>query len=286
LNADNGYKRFGGSCLPKEVAVFGETTAVFFQTELRWPPAELFSFRISENMIVGLFDKLREPDFNEYCYKNLELELSRPTLSVRRNGTRNVIQFDVSSSAPSITIEESKPISHVDQFERRVTNILLALASVVEEQELDVPEFFLQRCKIQCLAQPHNADNSLVLLADGVANVFERIEPFERPPCHFGVRFRFPPAEIDTGGDGGVKTHRNFATVRFETYEDDPRQVWMEVASEYLLYPDELKLSDTNKITDHVRKSYDFLTQQCVQFLNQFDEEFRSDSSQEGEEEQ
>ena len=102
-----------------------------------------------------------------------------------------------------------------------------------------------------------------------------------------GYTPRFPPAEItdEEGEEGEVRTHRNFATVRFETYEADPSMVWMEVASEYMLYPDEIALADNQKITDHVQETYDFLTHQCIEFLNQFDKELPSDSQADGESE-
>lgn len=261
--------------------MLGETTALFFQTELRWPPPEVFDFRVSNRMIRGLFNKLFEPDFDEFAYQNIQLEAVRPTLSTHVANTRNVIQFDASSAMPSMAIEESKSQSHVDHFVKRVNSVLRALDEVAKYLEVEVPCFFLQRCRIQCLAQPHNRDGSLALLAGGVANVLEQIEPFERPPCHFGVRFRFPPTTVATTDSGQEQTHHNFATVRFETYARDPRQVWMEVASEYLLVPEGLKLADTGRISEHIRQSYDFLTNQCVKFLNQFDVETPKDDDYE-----
>jgi hypothetical protein len=267
-------------------AVLGEPTALFFQVELRWPPPELVSFRVSHTLVRALFNKLFEPEYSEFAYQNLELEPRRPTLSRQSGNARSVLQFDSSS----LTIEESKSESHLNQFEKHIAAVLRALASVATGLEVEVPEFFLQRCKIQCLAQPYNSTGSLPLLAGGVANVLERIDPFERPPCHFGVRFRFPPAEIvdqegEEGEEGEVRTHRNFATVRFETYEADPAMVWMEVASEYMLYPNEIALADDRKITAHVQETYDFLTQQCVHFLNQFDIELPGGRQQDGESE-
>jgi len=264
--------------------VLSETTAVFFQTELRWPPPELFDFRVSRTMIRALFNKLFEPEFNEHAYQNLELEPVCPTLSKQTGTARALVQFDTLS----MTIEESRSESHVDDFVKHVTQVLLAFRNVVVDLNIEVPDFFVQRCKIHCLAQPHNSPGALPLLAGGVANVFERIAPFERPPCHFGVRFRFPPAEIVTeNGDAeNTRTHRNYATVRFETYEGDPSRVWMEVASEYMLYPNEVSLRDTTKIAEHIHRSYEFLTQQCVQFLNQFDVERPDDDAQEAENDQ
>lgn len=166
--------------------MLGEPTALFFQVELRWPPPELVNFRVSHAMIRALFNKLFEPEYSEFAYQNLELEPRRPTLSRQSGNARSLVQFDSSS----LTIEEAKSESHVNEFEKHVATVLGALASVADDLKVEVPEFFLQRCKIQCLAQPHNSVGSLPLLAGGVANVFERIDPFERPPCHFGVRFR------------------------------------------------------------------------------------------------
>lgn len=261
--------------------MLSETIAVFFQTELRWPPPDLIDFRIDRTIVRALYNKLFEPEFSDHAYDDLELGSISPTLSRRSGVARATIEFDISS----ITIDESKSESHVEQFGNHVTQVLRALKDVTADLHVDVPKFFSQRCKIHCLSQPHNSPDALRLLAGGVANVFERIQPFERPPCHFGVRFRFPPAAIviKNGEGETTQTHGNYATVRFETYEDDPTRVWMEVASEYLLYPNEIGLDDSDKVTEHIRHSYDFLTDQCVQFLNQFDEALSDGNTTEGE---
>ncbi len=157
----------------------------------------------------------------------------------------------VKSAAPisCILIEDQQPSLPIESFAESVEAVLRTLGD-------DLPPIFFQRCKIECLAEPRNCQNSLELLAGRLSHVFESeaIGPFGRSPSFFGVRFRFLPehshdddsedresleengatqtdesqavSDTDTSGRRGEE---GYATVRFETYSKEPKKVWMEV---------------------------------------------------------
>ncbi len=159
----------------------------------------------------------------------------------------------------------------------------------------DMPPFFVQQCKMQCLAQPANVESALQLLAARVANVYEPIAPFERPPTHFGVRFRFPPVVLREAeeeehdevqpsikddkteianpkrGRPGEKKIESFVAARFETYAEDDKQVWMEVSAAYPQLERPLLVTDAERIVNNIRETHLFLTDKCKRFLDQFD---------------
>jgi hypothetical protein len=256
--------------------MLAEPRAIFYQTQLDWPPSEVSQFRVGKEIVRGLFNKMFDAQFNEHRYENLDLQVHHPTLSRRADGRESVCQF----AERSITIEEKKPdFGDVEGFVRIVQTVLSALHAAAEDiPGTEVPPFFLQRCRIHCLCQVGNSDNSLHLLAGKVANVLDPVDAFERPPSFFGVRFRFPP----TIGEGeNQHRHEDFAAVRFETYAEDFSQVWMEVTTAQLLEPP-VVLDDLGNLLQNVRDAYRFLTQRCKAFLDRFDDQPDDEQEDEG----
>jgi hypothetical protein len=128
------------------------------------------------------------------------------------------------------------------------------------------------------------------------------IGPFNRPPAFFGVRFRFRPwspddddeqenneedAKEDGGGNqaeavpaivpepGGESSLQeentgNFVTVRFELYEADPSQMWIEVATNYFVR-EPIMLDDLALVEKNIMHTFQFATENCKKFLDQFD---------------
>ena len=255
--------------------MLSEPRAIFFQTELEWPQGDLF--HIEKDVIRGLYNKMFEAD--GYRYPNLDLESSTPTLSKSDATSQSSCRF----GSNSITIEERQTSITADMFIEVVETVLGGL------KDQQVPPFFLQRCTIHCLSQPNNAENSLVLLAARAARVFEKIEPFERSPSFFGVRFRFGPTIVaprddsEANHDGNVTevvpnvedsqpaTHDSFASMRFETYDKDISQVWMEVAATYFGEMP-ITLDNIQPVVDNIRNTYQFLAERGKRFLDQFDE--------------
>jgi len=254
--------------------MLSEPQSIFFQTELRWPPVE--EWTIGKSVVRALYNKMFEP--GGYKYDNLDLQSEKPTLSRRSETGQSICQFGLDS----ITLEESHDC-HIDTFVEVVQTVLGGLGAQ------EIPPFFLQRVKIQCLAQPANCDDAVQLLAGRAARVYENIGPFDRPPSFFGLRFRFPPALVcrdereNNDGDltdellkravaeGRVEEKSGFVTLRFESYVRDPHKVWMEVAASYPQSDEPLTIADTERIVRNIRESYQFLTGNGKRFLDQFD---------------
>jgi hypothetical protein len=255
--------------------MLGDPRALFYETELLLPPiAEL---KISKETVRNLYNKMFE--VGGYQYENLELQGNTPTLSTRRGEDGlSKCQFE----SHSVTIEEKNPdFGSIDEFVNIVSTVLKGV-------ELSAP-VFMQRCKIQCVFQAHGSENAIELLAGKVANVWDKIGPFERPPALFGVKFRFPPGSDDEEQEKEEETseseevtakvatnrepieYRGFVTLRIETYGKDAKQVWMEVsasypASEPLSIPGDLEV-----IGNNIKDTYCFLTEKARKFLDQFD---------------
>lgn len=250
--------------------MLSEPRAIFFQTVLEWPPVELCEFRIGKDVIRQFFNKLFEHEFVDHHYENLDLQAQKPTLSTRNVNRESICQF----GDRSITIEERRPDFAVEGFTTVVKEVLRGLKAVADEiDDYVVPPFFVQRCRVNCLSQPMASGSSLKLLAARVANVMEVINPFERPPSFFGVRFRFSPVILETedAEDAEDAAFESFASVRFETYSEDPSQVWMEVAATHPLMHVSATLNETEHVIANMVESYEFLTLRCKAFLDQFD---------------
>jgi len=262
--------------------MLGDTRAILFQTELEWPPVEFGNFRVGPTFVRRLYNAMFEPDFSDYHYDNLDLQGKPPTLSRQsEDGRRWICQLRERSlfvedrwpSNPQSWMDEygkAPPKSRLDEFVKAVQAVAGAAQHVATEIGCELPPIFVQRCKIQCLSQPLGSRGSLQLLAGKVARVMDVIAPFGRPPSYFGVRFRFSPCDIERGDN--TTQHRDFATVRFETFTEDASQVWMEVAAAHLATEGPLSFDDPGPIQANIKKSYDFLTEKCREFLNQFDE--------------
>jgi hypothetical protein len=240
--------------------MLSEPRAIYFSTELEFPPFE--PFRITKDEVRALYNSLfgdLEPR-----YSNLNLQAEKPVLSSRRGNGRSRCEI----GDHTILIEEDATNVTLEDFTDIVLNVIRSLGQ-------SCPPFFFQRCKIHCLATPHGAGDSLELLAGRVANVLGKIDPFERSPSFFGVRFRFLP-ESDEPSEGATdvaqrnQPEEGFAAVRFETYSNNPEQVWMEIESNYPCTP-VITTNDTNRIEANITRTYVFLSEKCKRFLDQFD---------------
>jgi hypothetical protein len=174
----------------------------------------------------------------------------------------------------------------VDDF----VGVVTAILGILKDH---CPPFLVQRCKVQCLSQPNVTRNPLQILASRIGNVGDKIGPFGRPPAFFGVRFRFqpwsPPDEDEDeadeehevnaqeAGNEAAVSHppgenlpatieeadddetaeaieaRDYVTVRFEPYSEDPSQVWIEVAAGYFAQDEPIRLADLfNRVAEYL----------------------------------
>ena len=255
-------------------------STILFSAELFLPPVP--EYAIGKDQVRQLYNKLHEPD--GYPYENVDIQAQPPTLSTNRESGRSLCQV----GPDKIRVVEENPDFGIDDFVSNVETILKALGD-------DVGPFFLLRCTIQSLAQPNNCSSSLDLLAGNVANVMNTIDPFERPPSYFGLRFRFSPHFEEVSEETAAEekkaierrgasaehfreVHKGFCAVRFETYHKDLKQIWMEVASSY---PGQFSVAAVQDISANIRNTYQFLTEKCKNFLDQFDQKPQTEDNNE-----
>jgi hypothetical protein len=253
-----------------------DVTSIYFSTVLQYPPFE--GFPITRDQVQSLFHELSKDAGNRY--ENLHLQGRPPYFSTEREDDSGMSRCEIGKQ--SIKIFEDKPDITIEQFSDRVCAILKALGD-------DCPPFLFQRCEVRILANPTHAKSALELLAKGPASVYEAIEPFGRPPSHFGLRFRFLPysasdieeqEEDESQSEGPFELvsqdpdnpegEESFVSARFETYTKNSKQVWIEVVSSCpcrtAIIPE--NIAPVNK---HILSTYQFATDKCLSFLNQWD---------------
>jgi hypothetical protein len=69
------------------------------------------------------------------------------------------------------------------------------------------------------------------------------------------------------------ESDEGFVTLRFETYHEDPKKIWMEVAMSFrsLDQPGFFDSSDIDIFSDNIRETYKFVSERSKRFLDQFD---------------
>ncbi len=251
--------------------MLAETASIYFMTELRFLPIE--DLRFGKNFVRELYMELAKP--GGHSYENLRIQTDPPTMSTKRMTQHGEGMSACQIGADTILIEETEPELNVDGFIENVHTVFKTVARIKEKAEEQTPPVFMQRCVIRCLAKPGKSKNSISLLAGKVSNVLKAIEPFERPPQFFGVRFRFPPFSIvakkEDGSESEVEGRQNFASIRFETWSKDVQLIWMEIEAVYV-FQEPIAVSQTDKIGHNIHDAYQFLTEKCANFLNQFDD--------------
>ncbi|MEX2286140.1 MAG: hypothetical protein WD648_03560 [Planctomycetaceae bacterium] len=247
----------------------GDPTSILYRVQLQFFPIDELAF--GKTFVRQLYSRLAEP--GGYAYDDINFNDGPPTLSTKRMTHRGSGRSTCKISEHVLIIEESEPEVDLPGFVEVVETVLAAISEVKE----DCPPIIGQRCTIQCVAKPLNSEHSISLLAGKVSNVLDRIDPFERPPAFFGIRFRFPPfiklipEDADKNDDESPAEERHdFIALRFETWGQDVEQVWMEVVAQYV-FQEAIELSNTSKIRDNITDSYNFLTMKGISFLNQFD---------------
>ncbi|MFQ5507336.1 MAG: hypothetical protein ACE5F1_21430 [Planctomycetota bacterium] len=202
-------------------------------SEIIHPPIELNPTAIQtiHNQLFG---------HREFSYQNFAVAPDGISLSnaTETPGSVSLINF----MADRIQVREELTGAHIDDFCRRIE--YLASISLAE---LSMP----------ILAT--NFHDSREFLSGGVCGLHaDAFEPFERPMGLFGMKMIFPV--IDGEAD--------FHTLRIESFNQDPRSVFIENVSTFTsaVMPDHLE-----EIGASMRRTYDFLRHKGLSFLATYD---------------
>jgi hypothetical protein len=254
--------------------MLSEVRPIFLETELSFPPFD--PFQITNKEIRKLYQDHFEP--GKHGYQNLNLQGKARVLSTLHEDSPSKAESRCEITDQSILIQEKSPSMPVDEFAGVVKTVLVTLGEAR-------PPIFFQKCKIQCLSEPQNVETALHLLGGRVAKVIDKVDPFERYPSYFGVRFRFLPLKIVQSdavegeeSEDGLEpesaewdNEQGFVTVRFETYDKNAKQIWMEIESRFPCDPPIGTEDGLQKIEGNILTTFDFLSEKCRKFLDQFD---------------
>lgn len=165
-----------------------------------------------------------------------------------------------------------------------------------------------QTTTVRGLVQPHGCQDAIELLTTKVSHVRDKIHPFKRPPAFFGMRFTFPPYELDADDEDegesdpeaiietpemGVAQPESESEdddnslpdellhVTYQTWPQDVTQVLVEVTARRPLLGRQLHDDDgsvLNDVLNSVSRAHSFLTKNAVEFLEAFDTDTETDS--------
>lgn len=243
-----------------------EAITIYFENELEFVPLEGLHF--DGDFAADLYQELRKPG-SGLAYKNL---LQEPSILLSTSETmpNGKMSRQCEISDHSILMSESRTKSTVEEFSESVTDVLKAVAEVRDVN----PPIFSQRSTVRALWKPTHCRHPLVLLACHASRVIDKVDPFNRPPSFYGMRFRFAPADEDDlkpfdNGRGGSAKH-DYLTVRYEIYSDDTSYIWIEVESRQY-FTEFMDISKTAEIGKNISETHEFMTNNGVAFLEQFD---------------
>jgi hypothetical protein len=139
------------------------------------------------------------------------------------------------------------------------------------------PTFFGVRFRFAPWRPGEDADDEDGENEAGDENALESAAPQADPPTAGEA------APVDSGNESGaiqqVEEGRGFVTVRFEPYSEDPSQVWIEVAANYIA-PEPIRLDDLSIVEQNILETCRFSTDNCKRFLDQFDPQVDSPGGQ------
>ncbi len=242
-----------------------EVITIFFENELEFAPFDGLHF--DGNFAADVFHELRQPGAG-LAYEAFSPK-PRSLLSTSETSPSGKISRQCEFGEFSISMSESRTKSTVEQFSESVADVLKAVGKVRGEN----PPVFGQRITARSIWKPTKCPNPLVLLAGNASRVIDMIDPFNRPPSFFGMRFRFTPADEEDlkafERSGGAAKH-DFLTVRYEIYSDDTEYIWIEVESQRY-FSEFTDITKTEEIAKNISETHEFMTNNGIEFLEQFD---------------
>ncbi len=148
-----------------------------------------------------------------------------------------------------LTLREELRSGTVEEFATRVVNVARAAFSA-----LAIPASIAQLFTVRSLFSPKHVRDSRELLSQRMLAQGAALSHFGRPLQGLGLRLSLPPHGDD----------RAMHQVRIESYPQDPRSVWVEVAS---TFPQPLAQQELPTMADRLYAAYAFLTGPVAAFV-------------------
>lgn len=126
-------------------------------------------------------------------------------------------------------------------------------------ERMEVPVFTAVQVSIRSLVNSRQFRDAREFMERGIMRFSsDDLAVFGRPTPTIGLRLMFSP------GEG----HRGFHALRIESWNNDPRSVYLENVA---TFPGAVVPADLSPISTCVHETYQFLTVQGVEFIERFD---------------
>jgi hypothetical protein len=230
--------------------LIGEPRSIYFSTHLIHPPIKLEESKDSIKEVYHELSKVGSCDYDNISFEGFPV--SPPRFTKQQGRTVSSCFF----LSDRILIQEDWTDITLESFSKKIREILDRGFRLLE-----LGFVIIQTCTVRSLFTPHHSADARVFLAEKACGLEGKIAPyFQRPAQMFGMRLLFPPLK---------DVPRSF-DVRIESFNQDPRQVFVEtIGTFHLIQP----ITPTNVDVALVNMSttYGFCINDVKNFLNQFD---------------
>ncbi|MFT7462343.1 MAG: hypothetical protein ACI9EF_000683 [Pseudohongiellaceae bacterium] len=223
--------------------------SIAFVSELIHPPVQ-HDPRLLQKLHGELFGS------SECSYRDFKLLPGGAQFSNAAGGMPGTPVSMVTFLADRIQVREEQTGASADDFSTRLRFLAEKALSA-----LSMPLFMVQQFAVRTVINPQTADDARAFMLQTVFGFDESLlSPFPAVPSLAGMRFTFPPS----GEDQAVYN------VRVESFSQDNRSLFMENVG---TFGRPLMPTDLDKLSARFSATYDFLQNQVVQFVDQFDAE-------------
>ncbi len=218
---------------------------IAFLADIIYPPLELPAEKVQE-IHNSLY---RQPEFS---YQNFQVTTDGIHLTNLADSPGSV--SSVTFTPDRISVREELRACTIEDFATRVINI-----ATLSFQTLGISHSIAQQFILRSLVTPRHLKDSRELLAGRMIAATEEAWPeFGRPLQTAGLHFTFPQTDDDVG----------VFDVRMETWNQDPRSLWIENIGSFTL---PLAAENIPDLSNFLYRTYRFITDPVARFIQHFD---------------
>ncbi len=219
--------------------------SIAFLAEVLFPPCQL-----PAEMVQRVHNTLYQQP--EISYQNFQVAADGIHLSNVSNKPGGV--SSVSFGPDRLIIREELQGRTVEEFATRVVNV-----ASISFKILKIPMSMAQQFIVRSLITPRSVSNSQEFLAQRlVSQNPDAWQRLGRPVQGMGLRYTFPQND----------EQKNVFNVRVETWNQDPRSLWLENIGSFT---QPTPMENLSTLSQHLHQTYAFLTGQVCEFLREFD---------------